>query len=103
MHKDDRRQDERFPAHREGLLCNLTRQGNTQMAIVEDLSSGGCFVESSQELWAGDSVALSVNGEIFLGEIIHARQEKQKWVAGMNFERRISEMDLRRLLTQPSD
>jgi len=48
------------------------------------------------------SEALSVAGDMFLGEVVHARQEKQNWLAGMNFERRISEADLRRLLNEYS-
>jgi len=39
-------------------------------------------------------------GDVFLGEVVHARQKKQRWLAGMNFERRISEADLRRLLSE---
>jgi hypothetical protein len=100
MFDEDRRRDERFPTHHEGLLCNLTRKGNTEMAIVEDLSSGGCFVQSTQELWTGDAVTLSVDGEIFLGEIVHARQENHKWLAGVQFEQRINETDLKRLLSE---
>jgi hypothetical protein len=102
MVDEDRRQDERFPTRHEGLLYNLTRKRNAEVAMIKELSSAGCFVESSQELWAGDAVALSVAGDMFLGEVVHARQEKQKWLAGMNFERRISESDLRRLLNEYS-
>jgi hypothetical protein len=102
MANEDRRKDERFPTRHEGLFCNLTRQGSAGTAIIKDLSSGGCSVESSQEVWSGDAVVLSADGEIFLGEVIHSRQEGQKWHAGMNFERRISETDLRRLLSEYS-
>jgi hypothetical protein len=102
MFNDDRRQEERFPSRNEGLLCNLTRKSSAEIAIIKDLSPGGCLMESSQELWPGDAVVLSAAGEIFLGEVVHARQEKQKWFAGMKFEKRISEADLRRLVSEHS-
>jgi hypothetical protein len=102
MFNEDRRHDERFPVHQEGLLCNLTRKAKAETAIIKDLSSGGCSVESCLELWTGDAVAVSAGNESFLGEVVHARQEKQKWFAGVNFERRLSEPDLRRLLNEYS-
>jgi hypothetical protein len=99
----DRRQDQRFPVYREGLLSNFTKRSTATMAIIGDLCQDGCFAESAQEFQVDDAIELSIAGKIYLGEIVHSRRENANWFVGIKFEHRLDEADLYRIATQFAD
>ena len=95
---DERRNGQRFGTPLVGLLRNVTRQSGPEEATLKNVAEGGLLLESSQKVGLRDRIEFRCKGCILLGEVVHYGRNKEKWLAGVKFERRLEEEQLRWIL-----
>ncbi len=95
---EERRNARRFGIPLIGVLRNLTRRSGPEEALVKNVGEGGLLLESSQKVGLRDRIEFRCKGCILLGEVVHYGRNKEKWLAGVKFERRLDEEQLRRIL-----
>lgn len=95
---EERRKGQRFGTPLIGVLRNLTRQSGPEEATLKNVAEGGLLLESSQKLGLRDRIEFRCKGCILLGEVVHYGRNKEKWLAGVKFDRRLDDDQLRRIL-----
>jgi hypothetical protein len=95
---EGRREDERRTTPIIGLLQNLTQNTEPRVAILRKLSKHGFLVEAWQKVKLRDAIEFRIQGFTFLGEVVHCRQEGDKWLAGVRIENQLNDEQLNRIL-----
>jgi hypothetical protein len=95
---EERRKGPRFATPIIGLLRNVARQSHPEEARLKNLSEGGLLLESWQKWGLRDTIEFRFKGHTFLGEVAHYGRNREKWLAGVRFEHRLEEEQLRRIL-----
>jgi hypothetical protein len=93
----DRRQDMRLQVGREVLIRNLTADGKTASAVIENVSRGGCLISTDESLTLDDAIQLSIDDTIYLGQVAHTLHKRGGSFTGIRFEHRLSEAQLQRV------
>lgn len=100
MPHTNRRQDPRLQVGRDVLIRNLTGDGRTASAVIENVSRGGCLISTNERLALDDAVQLSIDDAIYLGEVVHTRDKDGTWFTGIRFDHRLSEFELQQIASR---